>query len=62
MRDYFVIKEEMKPDRLDVSLLGRDSEDFSGTLGTFVTLGTFFLWKLWGLYNIMHPAQCIKSH
>ena len=26
---------------LDVSLLGRDSGDFLGTLGTFVTLGTF---------------------
>ena len=27
---------------LDVSLLGRDSGDFSGTLGTFVTLETFY--------------------
>ena len=28
---------------LDVSLLGRDSGDFQGTLGTFVTLDTFLL-------------------
>ena len=48
--------------RLDVSLLGRDSGDFSGTLGTFVTSETFLLWGLQGLFNIMHQASFTRQH
>ena len=47
---------------LEVSLLGRDSGYFLGTLGTFVTLETFLLWGLQGLFNIMHQSSFTRQH
>ena len=43
----------------DVSLLGRDSGDFQGTLGTFLA---FLIWGLRGLVNIMHQASPGNMH
>ena len=49
---------------LDVSLLGRDFGDFPGTLGTFVTLDTFFALGTLGTFQhhasgVIHQATCI---
>ena len=52
---------------LDVSLLGRDSEDFPGTLGTFVTLDTIFNLGTLGTFQhhasgTMHQASFTRQH
>ena len=30
--------------------------------GPFRKIGHFLLWRLWVLFNIFHPAQCIRRH
>ena len=50
--------------RLDVSLLGRDSGDFPGTLGAFVTLDTIFTLGTFQHHasGTMHQASFTRQH